>query len=1014
MDLPLYSSPPLDARPTGGDAVPTNETNDVRALIQSDWVQRDEPPPSPPIVDEVQSEEGPPNGNISRAPSVPAHSVDDPNPVEFDGGPSGPSVGVPLTRTNASAITQDRRPPPEVIDRFEAFFRATADNTEVALYAIFRDGYANWIDTFGNTGRIRPTDAADAANRVSAALHSVIADARAGRLSPQDFGVQRWRDVDGSALMDKAKERLQSNRFDVDAAVTRMQADPLWTNDPIHVPTEEGQHALDDSQTGGFFDRSVVSLSAPNWLAVQFAESDLGQTIVEQSNRVAQAPTSRRELAAAESRLGVAHALYEGTSIPPNSHAALPAILDVTGISPFADVSRAPPSATQQSLEREVRREEIDGFQPIDGGFLTFRLKSPQQIGREVVARDEVGMLEHLSPEARAQLMDLVGPRHAPGQAIADRLESENRWSGYRQFGSEVITLAAVGVASGGVGAMAEGFAVGARASAAGIRAARFLATSAAFTTLMGASRGELSATDYGRDALMLGVLGRAARLGPVVARMIPGSGMPARLTRLATAHGVAVGTTAGTLTVANAIERGIRTGDPQLDRLGSDLLHNLAVVSVLHGTNLAFARIRPELAAGAATQQELAVLEQRHADNIVRTERAVQSIERALETGDITALERGQRELAEARTSALETRSDLSDFAHRSVSPEVGRAVDEVMDIADLQVNGRVVEMTPRAQRLRALAREIGAEEVRRLTGQLGPEGVEALVARVPTDIVQALAREPTLNAAALQTLVNVPMDDQPHLVRALRGPDGNTRTADQTVQLLRRSNARRFIEAGVHRERTQGANQAAAAQRYQDARTQLQGSGFLEQPRVQEAIRRGDADALRGLIGEEIGRLEASRAYPAADGHRVTTGLHVLESAPGQEGQPNTRTLNGQTFRERGELDVVVSQRQEGRPDAVRYLEQDKTGRNDAPNQASGQTDKALQAIQRHLEGQSEVRLLDDNSVDVTDQYDLSSFSGAQRRTRGPVPKGFDLDMWGLSAQQLDALAREFVGTD
>jgi hypothetical protein len=143
-----------------------------------------------------------------------------------------------------------------------------------------------------------------------------------------------------------------------------------------------------------------------------------------------------------------------------------------------------------QSRSNTLSKGHIDGVLDTGQGLVTFRIKTPQQVAAAVNAKLLDGQLDHLSIDARVHLGVLLGPESAPGEQLAHRIEAEGRWSHYRQFASGVIDLAAVSIASGGAGGLIEGAAVGARLRATGIRAARFVAASASFTTLMGLSPG--------------------------------------------------------------------------------------------------------------------------------------------------------------------------------------------------------------------------------------------------------------------------------------------------------------------------------------------------------------------------------------------------------------------------------------------------------------------------------------------------------------------------------------------
>src|SRR6185436_5216333 len=99
---------------------------------------------------------------------------------------------------------------------------------------------------------------------------------------------------------------------------------------------------------------------------------------------------------------------------------------------------------------------------------------------------------------------------------------------------------------------------------------------------------------------------------------------------------------------------------------------------------------------------------------------------------------------------------------------------------------------------------------------------------------------------------------------------------------------------------------------------RTRLEASGFRDQEKVKTAVASRNEKDIRGAIGEEIGRLEAEHEYPASEGHRVYSGVLVLEAIPGYSsadeyraknprGKP-VREINGKVWLPLTDIDTLV----------------------------------------------------------------------------------------------------------
>jgi hypothetical protein len=898
------------------------------------------------------------------------------------------------------------RPPAPIVERCEAYFSSNLALLQTFVDAAAADGYGDWIDTHViplQGPRARPDELADATLRYAAALHAVLTDLRDGRLSPRDLGAASWDQVSGRALRRLALERLEAPDFDARAAADAMNADPLYRANPLRAAGRTQPIAIDRGLSPS---SSAFYAAAPDTCAAHLARLEVHEVLAAEAEAVARAPQRMRPQAVAEARLHLALTLARGGTAAPNPSEVMPRLCEATGVSPLERVEPAPRGATETSLRAAVEAGEIDGFVAGPKGLLTFKLKSPEQVAREVLARDQVGMLDHLAPGTRAQIREALGPAEAPGRALTEQLAAHERSTWRRHLASEVINLGLVSVVSGGVGGLAEGAAVGARVSAAEIRAARFFGASATFTSLLGAQRGEVSAADYARDALMFGILGKVGALAPSLAKLAPGRGTLAGLMRLGLAHGANVGATAATLTLATQLEQAVRTGDVQLRAVAKQLEHNLSVVALLHVSNLAIARIRPALRPGAATEREFDRLVERHRVNMTATQAAVDDIARALERGDVDALQRATHALGQAQAEALQTHHDLRAFAHRSIGPEVGAAVDRAAEAVHTELTGRTTEFGPKILQLRALAQRVGPDRVRVLTEALGVEGLAKLADRVPDAVLATIAAEPGRLAGAARALAEVPLDRAGTLREILAEPG-------LVERLAQAKDPTKWIQGKVQTAAKAPDRDVARDQAIEGMVRRLRESGFMERPdvrrRLQDVPWQDRAEAVRGLIGEEIGRLEAEREYPPSQGYRTLTGVKVYERVEdSMKGQPGVKEFYGRYYKVRAELDVVALKSVEGQPSEVQLVEQVKTGERDSHREAVRQTQRGRETVERHLSGQSDVIVTDAMDVDVSSSINFRSLLHSKARTRGPGRKAFDESLGGLRASDLLAVSR------
>jgi hypothetical protein len=442
----------------------------------------------------------------------------------------------------------------------ERLFAAYAGESVLVLDALEQDGYANYVDTFLRPvvaeGRERPADAADATLRINAAIYSVVEDLRSGSLRDEDY-------VEPAKIYQLSVDRLDEGTAGLKDRIARMQQDPLW-------PKE-----LRPERAGGVWDRSLISYLAPE-TAAEILESDpLWQTM---RAHAVESPD--------EARLLIAAALYRGEgALRPMAGAALPAIAEAAELDPLSSASLVPGWTDREVLQSLVRDEKIDGFVESPQGYFVYTMKKPAEIAAEAEQKLSAGNLDYLSPRAKDALRVMIGPADAPGRELAARIENEASDRSWRELGGAVIEISALSFASGGVGGIASAAMNGARASSTAVRLAKFAATSFTFTTL-GSLGHEFTLERYAKDALALGVLQKAAKLGPLAAKLVPGDSFPAAISKFAVQHGAAVGSASTVLTTFAAAEAAVKNQKLDGRELGKIFVEQLKLVAAVHAVN--------------------------------------------------------------------------------------------------------------------------------------------------------------------------------------------------------------------------------------------------------------------------------------------------------------------------------------------------------------------------------------------------------------------------------------------
>ncbi|MEO1175147.1 MAG: hypothetical protein AAFX94_24290, partial [Myxococcota bacterium] len=262
--------------------------------------------------------------------------------------------------------------------------------------------------------------------------------------------------------------------------------------------------------------------------------------------------------------------------------------------------------------------------------------------------------------------------------------EEASRW--WRELGADAITIAAAGAVSLGAGAVVEGVAVGARASAAVVRASNFIANSVTFTTLYGLAHGEIDPARYPIDMAMFGLLGVAGRFSRLAGALIPQQSAAGRFLAQTAGHATAITSASAVLTGFGALEQAARGHSPTWEQTAENFGRNLMLVSVLHGFNTALLRARPELAPGAAVQREYQRLEGRLREQASSLGSDLAALSRIAETAATRTPTAADVQRAEALMARINTReaevgrlrAEVEGFVNRYVPQPTAQEIIE------------------------------------------------------------------------------------------------------------------------------------------------------------------------------------------------------------------------------------------------------------------------------------------------------------------------------------------------
>lgn len=647
---------------------------------------------------------------------------------------SAPALG-PTSTPGATLALDAMRPskplvlgetaPPEVRAKAVSLYGAYGRLATEALAAEAFAERVELIDRFASDSvdpPVRPIDRADAAYRTSLALYSVLRDLELGRLTPEAFGVSSWAEVDGARLAKLALARLEAETplGHLDEEMRTRLAE--W------MPQREVDGRREPVRAEGFAaTRDSSAYREPEASARALAEYGLGRASLERAAAVADAPAGAQGAALEAATLDQAHALAEGQLGRANAAAVVPAILELTETSPFAAVLPLPPG---ESVPEGFEVTEVEGQR------VAYRLKTTREIALEVDAKLARGDLDQLSPAARDQLIRLLGlGSETPGASLDAQLKDERGAQLRRMLVGQVLETAVLCVASGGVAGLTAKALQAPRFARLGSqvkRLATFAMGSASFTVMAGVRHGKLEAKDFVVDAAMFKLLGTVSRLARGLAARLPAETAAQKVSRYLLAEGLAVVGVTGSMAGVDAALALAAKGDLRWKDVLDRLPHHLANVTTLHAM---FA---------IATRMGHRSLVREHERTLRELEVGLQTIESALQRGDVLAAERGLRALGEVEQRLEGFRAKLLAAAREQGGAALESAVVEELAAVDVQL-GRAAELGPRAARLQELEARVGRPATRKFGELVGEQGLHALDALVDGVVGQkpAVAKE-------------------------------------------------------------------------------------------------------------------------------------------------------------------------------------------------------------------------------------------------------------------------------
>jgi hypothetical protein len=234
----------------------------------------------------------------------------------------------------------------------------------------------------------------------------------------------------------------------------------------------------------------------------------------------------------------------------------------------------------------------------------------------------------------------------------------------------------------------------------------------------------------------------------------------------------------------------------------------------------------------------------------------------------------------------------------------------------------------------------------------------------------------------------------------------------------------ARERVRAAVRLDQERAAVAAQSKARVADLRKQIADRGLMDDPDIRPIVEGTTPEnwaeripMLRDKLVAKILRTEAEHAHPGTD---VIDGVKIYEKLPeantdewiaknpGKNPGGLTQRADG-LYIQRGEIDMMVVDRQSSGQAKVIAREEIKTGGRDTDADARRQLHDQTSLLRDAVAGKKVIRL-EVGDRDITAEIDLASDATASKSTRGPAGKGFDKSL-GVTAGDLEALCKDLL---
>jgi hypothetical protein len=234
----------------------------------------------------------------------------------------------------------------------------------------------------------------------------------------------------------------------------------------------------------------------------------------------------------------------------------------------------------------------------------------------------------------------------------------------------------------------------------------------------------------------------------------------------------------------------------------------------------------------------------------------------------------------------------------------------------------------------------------------------------------------------------------------------------------------ARERVRAAVRADQERAAVAAKSKERVADLRRQIAENKLMDAPDVRAIVEGATSEnwaervpMLRDKLVAKILRTETAHSHPGAE---VLDAVKIYEklpeanidewSAKNPDKKRNGLTDRaGELYMQRGEIDIMVIERQATGKAKVIAREEVKTGMRDSNADARGQLDDQTELLRDAAAGKTTIRL-EVGKHDIAPEIDLTSDATAAKSTRGPAGKGFDKSL-GVSAGDLEALCKDLL---